>query len=135
MLGIMKYRQRCSVESGVDILLKLPGKQACARCSQGKSGSWPRRMNRELENSAWVVMGNRILVSFSHCMSQCRYVYGIVLLISNQLPCAYFVSSLTVEIFYSTTLDNAERRKYILIMGRTLVIDILLLMTFSENIY
>lgn len=92
-------------------------------------------MKGELENSAWVIMGNRILVSFSHCMSQHRYVYGTVLLISNQLPCAYFVSSLTVEIFYSTTLDNAERRKYILIMGRTLVIDILLLMTLNENIY
>lgn len=63
-------------------------------------------------------MGNTILLSFSHCMSQHRYVYGIVLLNSNQLPCAYFVSFLTVEIFYSTTLDNAKRRKIYINNGK-----------------
>ena len=41
--------------------------------------------------------GNGILVSFPYYMSQNRYVYGVPLIFSDKLWCAYFVSSLTTE--------------------------------------
>lgn len=109
----MKYRQRCSIGPGVDILLKLPGKYTCVKWSQWEEGIWPGKIKGEKGDSAWVIMGKRIWVSFSHYMSQHRYVYGVPLLISNKLPCACFVSSLTTEIFYSNILDRRKKKIYV----------------------